>query len=56
MAVTLLERPLRDASAGRSATDDTSLLPTKLARARPLFDPEIVGRAIAGVVRQAQSA
>ena len=25
--------------------DPTSLLPTKLARARPLFDPEIVSRA-----------
>src|ERR1043166_424697 len=26
--------------------DPTSLLPKKLARSRPLFDPEIVGRAI----------
>src|SRR2546426_8690742 len=26
--------------------DPTSLLPTKLARSRPLFDPEIVGRAV----------
>ena len=28
--------------------DSTSLLPKKLARSRPLFDPEIVGRAIRG--------
>src|SRR5437763_12145429 len=26
--------------------DSTSLLPKKLARSRPLFDPEIVGRAV----------
>src|SRR5215472_12317362 len=26
--------------------DPTSLLPKKLARSRPLFDPEIVGRAV----------
>ena len=35
--------------------DPTSLLPKKLVRARPLFDPEIVGRAIRGVLRQAES-
>ena len=35
--------------------DPTSLLPKKLARARPLFDPEIVRRAIRRVVRQAES-
>src|SRR6478736_707185 len=29
-----------------SPDDPTSLLPKKLARSRPLFDPEIVGRAI----------
>src|SRR4029453_10319685 len=28
--------------------DPTSLLPKKLARSRPLFDPEIVGRAVRG--------
>src|SRR5437660_11623681 len=27
-------------------TDPTSLMPKKLARSRPLFDPEIVGRAV----------
>src|SRR5438270_7930467 len=27
-------------------TDSTSLIPKKLARSRPLFDPEIVGRAV----------
>ena len=41
---------------GRMPDDDTSLLPKKLARARPLFDPEIVGRALPRVVRQAESA
>ena len=30
------------------ASDLTSLLPKKLARARPLFDPEIVRRAVKG--------
>ena len=30
----------------RRSDDPTSLLPKKLARSRPLFDPEIVGRAI----------
>ena len=35
--------------------DPTSLLPKKLARSRPLFDPEIVGRAAAGIVREAES-
>ena len=30
---------------GASSEDLTSLLPTRLVRARPLFDPEIVGRA-----------
>ena len=34
--------------------DPTSLLPKKLVRARPLFDPEIVRRAVRGVLRQAE--
>ena len=38
----------------RTRRPTTSLLPTKLARARPLFDPEIVARAHRGVVRQAE--
>ncbi len=39
---------------GRQQRGSTSLLPKKLARARPLFDPEIVTAAIARVVRQAE--
>ena len=38
----------------RRRDDPTSLLPKKLARSRPLFDPEIVGRAVARLVRQAE--
>src|SRR5205823_7845485 len=33
-------------SAQSPQDDPTSLLPKKLARSRPLFDPEIVGRAV----------
>ena len=36
-------------------SDLTSLLPKKLARARPLFDPEMSRRAIEGIVRQVES-
>ncbi|MBZ5581406.1 MAG: potassium-transporting ATPase subunit KdpB [Acidobacteriia bacterium] len=37
--------PTRDAQAAPQG-DSTSLLPKKLAHSRPLFDPEIVGRAV----------
>src|ERR1041385_6311195 len=43
MATTLTPQP---APAANSHENDTSLLPKKLTRARPLFDPQIVQRAI----------
>ena len=47
MAVIASEpRPTQTGPAHGRMPDDTSLLPKKLAHARPLFDPEIVGRAI----------
>src|SRR5215475_8503453 len=42
MSTTLAEPPV---SPQIPPDDPTSLLPKKLARSRPLFDPEIVGRA-----------
>ena len=36
--------------------DSTSLIPKKLARSRPLFDPAIVGRAIMRFLRETQPA
>jgi K+-transporting ATPase ATPase B chain len=43
---TLLETPPKSAEqTSRPTQDTTSLLPTKLSRSRPLFDPEIVARA-----------
>jgi K+-transporting ATPase ATPase B chain len=43
---TTLETPPSKVPTGASPEDLTTLLPTRLVRARPLFDPEIVGRAI----------
>ena len=45
----------RSEAAPLAQDDPTSLMPKKLARARPLFDPEIVRPRDSGVVRQAES-
>ena len=42
---TTLEQPTAPAPGGHHSNDPGSLLPHKLSRSRPLFDPEIVGRA-----------
>src|SRR4051812_14793389 len=46
MAVTTLEPPSAPPAPAVPTPDETTLLPRRLAHARPLFDPEIVGRAI----------
>jgi K+-transporting ATPase ATPase B chain len=47
-ATTQTPNPVREAP----PDDPTSLLPKKLARSRPLFDPEIVGRAVRASFRK----
>ena len=54
MAVTTATATATATPAAAGHEDPTSLLPKKLARSRPLFDPEIVQPGGAAVVRQAQ--
>ena len=46
MAVGTLEPPAAAPAPAGPPPDETSLLPRRLAHARPLFDPEIVRRAV----------
>src|SRR6476660_5041437 len=46
MATSAATLPPPQVPVGRSPVDETSLIPKKLVRARPLFDPEILQRAL----------
>src|SRR6201987_3438293 len=46
MASTTLQAPPAPAPVAPSPVDESSLIPKKLVRARPLFDPEILQRAL----------